>query len=626
MGATSKSSAHEVPVWRRVQRVPGEMKSFTECHGSAKHAASSSANNEGQGSQPGRVVTGDCSKAIKVDEESSSHCKDNIEGLHPWRESLNTCSMGRREDANQNIKVEKLARSSVPRTGSSGRDIPMDTVVIIDDEDNDTGTSTCDVSSDTEQDDGDMCIEINSRSVISGTELDGNDDSVESDSCSNETASSLSKQTVEQRPNAWPPSSISADLSDDDDDCQVVFECCSQPQFTSMRGTKRHHKQGSSGCYRDASDLNTDSSDCEILEETHGEIRQKWEEAALRKRVTQGLKHRQYEVEVEHSVSGSNLGTNSPFRGDGPEVKTNWQDADFECVNAGQGLRNPSDFESEIAMNDTSDQINVTIHSISKNLDKENPSTSGASTSVGAIPHHEDTVEKDHCRDANKLDGCSKRDRPREALPEIACRQSPEEENLHFVGTCKRANSESGVTENLREVIGDREKLKETSEFRRANEEEWSRRHLELLQQAKEVQQLRMRKRAEAQRMLETERRQKQRLEEIRETQKKEEQTMDLKEQFRGQINSKLEEIASSCKDMASLLRCLGIPVGGGYFPSPQQVNAAYKQALLRFHPDRASKAGLQHQVEAEETFKLISRLKDKLPLCTTTFLNRAYG
>lgn len=43
------------------------------------------------------------------------------------------------------------------------------------------------------------------------------------------------------------------------------------------------------------------------------------------------------------------------------------------------------------------------------------------------------------------------------------------------------------------------------------------------------------------------------------------------------------------------------------------QVNAAYKQALLRFHPDRASRTDIRKQIEAEETFKMISRLKEKL-------------
>lgn len=34
------------------------------------------------------------------------------------------------------------------------------------------------------------------------------------------------------------------------------------------------------------------------------------------------------------------------------------------------------------------------------------------------------------------------------------------------------------------------------------------------------------------------------------------------------------------------------------------QVHAAYKRALLRFHPDRKSKTDVRQQVEAEEKFK----------------------
>lgn len=43
------------------------------------------------------------------------------------------------------------------------------------------------------------------------------------------------------------------------------------------------------------------------------------------------------------------------------------------------------------------------------------------------------------------------------------------------------------------------------------------------------------------------------------------------------------------------------------------QVRAAYKRALLSFHPDRASGSDIRQLVEAEEKFKLISRMKDKL-------------
>eukprot|EP00252_Welwitschia_mirabilis_P019803 TRINITY_DN4691_c0_g1_i1.p1 TRINITY_DN4691_c0_g1~~TRINITY_DN4691_c0_g1_i1.p1 ORF type:complete len:300 (-),score=83.52 TRINITY_DN4691_c0_g1_i1:174-1073(-) len=182
--------------------------------------------------------------------------------------------------------------------------------------------------------------------------------------------------------------------------------------------------------------------------------------------------------------------------------------------------------------------------------------------------------------------------------------------------------TESAPIDNPDKVICSREQLKETVEFQHADEEEWRNRQLELERQAKEAQLLRKRKRAEAERLMEMERRQKLRIEEIRETQKKEEQTMDLKEQFRTQIRKNLEEITSSCKDMPSLLRCLGVAVEGGLFPSQQQVNAAYKRALFRYHPDRAStvKHDLWHQVEAEETFKLISRLKDLLTNSSITY------
>ena len=59
--------------------------------------------------------------------------------------------------------------------------------------------------------------------------------------------------------------------------------------------------------------------------------------------------------------------------------------------------------------------------------------------------------------------------------------------------------------------------------------------------------------------------------------------------------------------DMASILRALGIAAEGG------EVKAAYKQALLKFHPDRVSRSDMYQQVKAEETFKFISRLKEKM-------------
>ncbi|KAJ7525609.1 hypothetical protein O6H91_17G058600 [Diphasiastrum complanatum] len=175
-------------------------------------------------------------------------------------------------------------------------------------------------------------------------------------------------------------------------------------------------------------------------------------------------------------------------------------------------------------------------------------------------------------------------------------------------------------------LAGDRERIKQTVEFKKADEEEWARRQIELERQALEAQRLRKRKRAEADRKLEMENRQKQRLEEIRESQQMEKRNLGLKEQLRGQVRAELERKSLGCIDMASLLRRLGISVDGGAFPTPEQVvNSAYKRALLRFHPDRAVTLALgdpRQQVEAEETFKLMSRMKSSLPPVAGQFFN----
>lgn len=163
------------------------------------------------------------------------------------------------------------------------------------------------------------------------------------------------------------------------------------------------------------------------------------------------------------------------------------------------------------------------------------------------------------------------------------------------------------------ELIGDREKHKESDEYKRAQEEEWASRQRELQLQSEEAQRMRKRRRAEALRLIDMERRQKQRLEEMRESQKKVEETINLKELYRAEVRKELEQMETRYRDLASLLRGLGIHVGGGQFPLPCEVHSAYKQALLRYHPDRASRTDLRRQVEAEETFKLISRCKEKL-------------
>ncbi|CAI9756142.1 unnamed protein product [Fraxinus pennsylvanica] len=171
----------------------------------------------------------------------------------------------------------------------------------------------------------------------------------------------------------------------------------------------------------------------------------------------------------------------------------------------------------------------------------------------------------------------------------------------------------SQVVENC--IINEREKLKETDEYKKAVEEEWASRQRALQIQAEEAQrlrQLRKRQKAESMRLLEMERRQKQRVEEMRETQKKDEENMNLKEVIRTEVRTRLKQLETTCHDMASLLHSLGINLATWPHPSPHEVQTAYKRALLTFHPDRALQSDIRQQVEAEEKFKLINRLKDK--------------
>ncbi|CDP00473.1 unnamed protein product [Coffea canephora] len=206
-----------------------------------------------------------------------------------------------------------------------------------------------------------------------------------------------------------------------------------------------------------------------------------------------------------------------------------------------------------------------------------------------------------------------------------SCSVSANEEPMRLVSNSQMEDKgddlvhsmDCDVTLNLEGcILSEREKLKETDEYKKALEEEWASRQRALQIQAEEAQNLRRlhkRRKAETLRLLDMERRQKQRVEEIRETQKKDEENMNLKEVIRAAVRKELNQLELTCHDMASLLRGLGVLVGVvGQSPSSNEVRLAYKRALLTFHPDRASGSDIRKQVEAEEKFKLISRMKDK--------------
>lgn len=138
-------------------------------------------------------------------------------------------------------------------------------------------------------------------------------------------------------------------------------------------------------------------------------------------------------------------------------------------------------------------------------------------------------------------------------------------------------------------------------------EKAFSRRQIEA-KKAQELLLLQKKKDAEISLLQEIERRQSQRIEEVRGTQKQDEDNLNLKEKLRAKVKSDLSRLESTCRDMASVLHGLGIQVNGG----ANEVRVAIKRALLSFHPDRAAQSDIHQQVEAEEKFKLINRMKEK--------------
>lgn len=51
---------------------------------------------------------------------------------------------------------------------------------------------------------------------------------------------------------------------------------------------------------------------------------------------------------------------------------------------------------------------------------------------------------------------------------------------------------------------------------------------------------------------------------------------MNMKEQLRIEIQRGLNNLEKQCSDMASLLRGLGIHVGGGFIPLPNEASCVY--------------------------------------------------
>lgn len=470
-------------------------------------------------------------------------------------------------------------------------------------------------------------------------------------------------------PNRVPPRPLID--SSDEEDCVVVEPSpsrkpsSSNTRFSDAKKRPRHASHQRFNLRRKIGRPN-ESSDSDIIVDFNGTVRRDWEEAALRRRMGNMYNSSSFRAESEESASVSNHAKNNGRqsfmgrrRGDTNCFKkpgetdqsnasgvspagagsTHVKEGQDLCSGFDQQSSNPGVLDAQsgdqpiasgVAAAGANSSDGEGVHAASDQQDS-NPVVSGAQL--------DDTVEPTSLAEtvpisaghnveffANGSDTVIT-EADDDLLMESVQKTEEDVGAYRILGDLHVGNTQDTEVAvnpvNGDTIVSGREKLKETEEFRQAVAEEWARRQLELQKQAQEAARERKRRKVEAERKLDMEVRQRQRLEEIRQSQLKEEQTLDLKEQLRGQIHSKLERLGATCRDMATLLRHLGISVDGGAFPTTQQVNAAYKRALLRFHPDRVAalvKRDPSHQVEAEETFKLISRLKGILPPVATRF------
>lgn len=84
------------------------------------------------------------------------------------------------------------------------------------------------------------------------------------------------------------------------------------------------------------------------------------------------------------------------------------------------------------------------------------------------------------------------------------------------------------------------------------------------------------------------------------------------KDQIRVRIRERLAGKLDNAKTLRQVLTAFGIPVQGGVAATSAQVDKAYKKAMIMFHPDKHVNRGLENQLEAEESFKIISHIKNK--------------
>ncbi|KAK9064675.1 hypothetical protein SSX86_016057 [Deinandra increscens subsp. villosa] len=394
------------------------------------------------------------------------------------------------------------------------------------------------------------------------------------------------------------------------------------PEITSpvklSKGKRTYSGRGFNAHLESDSSDDEDGPDCEFMEDFSGKVKEQWEKASLKRKAAvqndRPSSSRLYEDvhskfgenrnKQKHAEGSEILGTKEggSFNGDATDVDGCKDDSPLGEIpsTSSEEENEKNDFENAATIDDIHNKFGANKNKQKHAQDSE---INGTNLEKEGESFNFDTTDVHGYKDD---------------IPSNGSEEENEKNDFENAPTIDDDNDNEDDVPVEDSIIGQREKLKETDEYKLALEQELLARQKALQIQAEEAQQLRRlqkRKKAECLRLIDMERRQKQRVEEIREIQKKDEENMNLKEQYRTEVIHELKILELTCLDMASLLRGLGIQVGSGPVPLPNEVRAAYKRALLSFHPDRASGSDMREQVEAEEKFKLISRMKEKFSL-----------
>ncbi|MCL7034980.1 hypothetical protein MKW94_013114 [Papaver nudicaule] len=505
--------------------------------------------------------------------------------------------------------------------------VKIENVVIIDVENDEAHTAVSESSNPEDSHALDKDCKVQPRNVISINDDDDDDDEYFNlGNCNKAGAGGSGNDEDDEKRTHWKETYYRNKLPQNHSASYPIFESDSSPE--------------------------SDSSECEVMVGSIGKIREQWEKAALTKNLYGNIRRGQTGLEDRASTTDSSSGTEKYCKGKAAAARHREK---FWKGKAAAARHRESPTCSSSSSSPIGDGINVDHF-----CDLDESHSTDDSAQNADLPWWRKTQLTKNFTSGRDCFQVKKETNPAESSDIQAqsrkktcfsyrkAKFSPQEDTSHYgpqlnetelsqdsvfiwdedegifrEPSVRRAklssdkavvNNGASCSERKDEpVLYGREKFKETDEHKRAAAEEWASRQEQLQIQSQEAKRLRKRRKAENLRLLDVERRQKMRVEEIREMMTKAEESIDLKEQIRVEVRNELDKLELQCTDMASLLRRLDIYVEGGPKPKPREVHAAYRKALLRFHPDRASRTDIRQQVEAEEKFKLISKSKEKL-------------